>query len=182
MKRAHNLLARTGDGRLRSRRAGGSRECADCRAALRIRAAAGGEHQGDGGRAVPPRRDRSSAMPTLRSSCVKHPEWRRDRVAGLFADEGYLRHWASAASPGAAIAQQPVTQVSWFAASAYCEARGARLPRWYEWEFAAAASATEARRPQGSGVAAGDSRLVFEVGARPAARGRRVAANYLRHP
>ncbi|HWN47143.1 MAG TPA: SUMF1/EgtB/PvdO family nonheme iron enzyme, partial [Steroidobacteraceae bacterium] len=72
----------------------------------------------------------------------KHPEWRRDRVAGLFADEGYLRHWASAASPGAAIAQQPATQVSWFAASAYCEARGARLPRWYEWEFAAAASAT----------------------------------------
>ena len=70
----------------------------------------------------------------------KQPEWRRDRVAGLFADEGYLRHWASAADPGAAISKQPVTQVSWFAASAYCEARGARLPRWYEWEFAAAAS------------------------------------------
>ena len=73
----------------------------------------------------------------------KHPEWRRDRVAGLFADEGYLRHWASAADPGAAVVRQPVTQVSWFAASAYCEARGARLPRWYEWEFAAAASATK---------------------------------------
>lgn len=73
----------------------------------------------------------------------KHPEWRRDRVAGLFADEGYLRHWASAAQPGPQIARQPVTQVSWFAASAYCEARGARLPRWYEWEFAAAASATQ---------------------------------------
>ena len=70
----------------------------------------------------------------------KRPEWRRDRVAGLFADEGYLRHWASANDPGAAIAKQPVTQVSWFAASAYCEARGARLPRWHEWEFAAAAS------------------------------------------
>ena len=73
----------------------------------------------------------------------KHPEWRRDRVAGLFADEGYLRHWASDAGPAPAIARQPVTQVSWFAASAYCEARGARLPRWYEWEFAAAASATQ---------------------------------------
>jgi formylglycine-generating enzyme len=73
----------------------------------------------------------------------KHPEWRRDRVAGLFADEGYLRHWENAAVPGAAVARQPVTQVSWFAASAYCEARGARLPRWYEWEFAAAASATK---------------------------------------
>jgi formylglycine-generating enzyme required for sulfatase activity len=71
----------------------------------------------------------------------KHPDWQRDRVAGLFADEGYLRQWASPAEPGAAIAKQPVTQVSWFAASAYCEARGARLPRWHEWELAAAASA-----------------------------------------
>jgi formylglycine-generating enzyme required for sulfatase activity len=69
-----------------------------------------------------------------------HPEWRRDRVAGLFADEGYLRHWHSASDPGEAHARKPVTQVSWFAASAFCEARGARLPRWYEWEFAAAAS------------------------------------------
>ena len=61
------------------------------------------------------------------------------------------------------MAQQPVTQVSWFAASAYCEARGARLPRWYEWEFAAAASAT---RPDARNDPAwlGDPRLVFEVG------------------
>lgn len=72
----------------------------------------------------------------------KHPDWRRDHVEGLFADEGYLRHWSSAAEPGREIARQPVTQVSWFAASAYCEARGARLPRWEEWELAAAASAT----------------------------------------
>ena len=74
----------------------------------------------------------------------EHPDWRRDQVAGLFADEGYLRHWASATEPGQAIAGQPVTRVSWFAASAYCEARGARLPRWHEWELAAAASATVA--------------------------------------
>jgi formylglycine-generating enzyme required for sulfatase activity len=71
-----------------------------------------------------------------------HPEWRRDQVARLFADEGYLRHWRAFTGPGEGIARQPVTQVSWFAASAYCEARGARLPRWYEWEFAAAASET----------------------------------------
>lgn len=70
----------------------------------------------------------------------KTPEWRRDRVAKLFADEGYLKHWSSPDSPGEDIARQPVTQVSWFAASAYCEAQGKRLPRWYEWEFAAAAS------------------------------------------
>jgi len=71
----------------------------------------------------------------------RNSKWQREQVARLFADEGYLRHWASATEPGTAIARQPVTNVSWFAASAYCEARGARLPRWYEWEFAAAASA-----------------------------------------
>ncbi len=70
------------------------------------------------------------------------PEWRRDRIPGLFADEGYLQHWISNADPGSAIARQPVTNVSWFAARAYCEARGARLPRWHEWELVAAASAT----------------------------------------
>jgi formylglycine-generating enzyme required for sulfatase activity len=38
--------------------------------------------------------------------------------------------------------------VSWFAASAFCEAEGARLPTWLEWEYAAAADAarTDARR------------------------------------
>jgi formylglycine-generating enzyme len=72
----------------------------------------------------------------------KNPQWRRDRVAPLFAEKGYLTHWSSATEPGAAIGRQPVVRVSWFAASAYCEARGARLPAWYEWEYAAAASAT----------------------------------------
>ena len=130
-------------------------------------------------RAVPPRRGAGQQC-RFRAFVRKHPEWRRDRVAGLFADEGYLRHWASAADPGRAIARQPVTQVSWFAASAYCEARGARLPRWYEWEFAAAASATAARCARRSGMAPADPRLVFEVGARRAAGGRRVAGQLLR--
>jgi len=75
---------------------------------------------------------------------TRYAEWRRDCVARVFADQGYLRHWRDAASPGAAIARQPVTQVSWFAAKAYCEAQGARLPTWYEWERVSAASATRA--------------------------------------
>ena len=70
------------------------------------------------------------------------PQWRRDRVAALFADTEYLSHWSSAVEPGDQTRNQPVVRVSWFAASAYCEARGARLPTWYEWEYAAAASAT----------------------------------------
>lgn len=72
-----------------------------------------------------------------------HREWRRDRVARLFADSGYLSHWPTATTLGGkALSAQPVTHVSWFAAKAYCEARGARLPTWYEWEYAAAADET----------------------------------------
>jgi len=74
----------------------------------------------------------------------ERPEWRRDRVARVFADGSYLNHWQSHNAPGAGIEAQPVTQVSWFAAKAYCEARNARLPTWYEWEFVSAASASAA--------------------------------------
>jgi len=68
------------------------------------------------------------------------PQWRRDRVAALFADESYLSHWAGPDALGAQVeANQPVTRVSWFAARAYCAAAGGRLPEWNEWELAAAA-------------------------------------------
>ncbi len=69
-----------------------------------------------------------------------HPPWRRDRIASLFADDRYLAHWSGPlALRAGADGPQPVTQVSWFAARAYCESENARLPTWYEWEFAAAA-------------------------------------------
>ena len=73
----------------------------------------------------------------------RHTAWRRDRVAPVFAEERYLSHWASPTELGAnARPDQPVTWVSWFAADAYCQSIGARLPTWSEWEFAAAADET----------------------------------------
>jgi formylglycine-generating enzyme required for sulfatase activity len=73
-----------------------------------------------------------------------NPQWQRGRVAALFADAGYLRHWSGPASLGSADPRQPVVNVSWFAAQAYCEAQDARLPSWHEWEWAAAADAHHA--------------------------------------
>jgi formylglycine-generating enzyme required for sulfatase activity len=71
---------------------------------------------------------------------LEHPQWRRGRVAALFADADYLSHWAGPTTLGHnALPRQPVTRVSWFAARAYCAANGGRLPNWSEWELAAAA-------------------------------------------
>jgi sulfatase modifying factor 1 len=69
----------------------------------------------------------------------RNPQWQRGAAPSLFVDAGYLRHWAGPLDLGSADPQQPVVHVSWFAAQAYCEARGARLPTWHEWEWAAAA-------------------------------------------
>ena len=66
--------------------------------------------------------------------------------------------------------QQPVTQVSWFAATAYCEAQGARLPTWNEWEYAAAADRTRRDAREGSGLARTHPRLVRATVVRHAAR------------
>lgn len=73
----------------------------------------------------------------------KNPSWQRGSVVPIFAEAGYLAHWRSDLDLGpSALASQPVVNVSWFAASAYCESISARLPDWSEWEYAAAADAT----------------------------------------
>jgi formylglycine-generating enzyme required for sulfatase activity len=70
----------------------------------------------------------------------RHPEWRRGSVPSLYADTSYLSHWTGPVALGErARPNQPVTHVSWYAARAYCQDAGARLPTWYEWEYAAAA-------------------------------------------
>ncbi len=82
-----------------------------------------------------------------RQFVLKHPQWQRGQVPAVFASADYLSDWTGALDYAPRASSAPVTQVSWYAAMAFCESEQARLPRWYEWEFSAAAdeSRTDAR-------------------------------------
>jgi formylglycine-generating enzyme required for sulfatase activity len=81
-----------------------------------------------------------------------NPGWRRSRIKPIFADPSYLKNWASDLQPGTnAPRSTPVTYVSWFAAKAYAQWKGKRLPTLAEWEYAAGASPT---RPDGENAPA----------------------------
>ncbi|GGH41948.1 hypothetical protein IA57_11815 [Mangrovimonas yunxiaonensis] len=68
----------------------------------------------------------------------KNPKWQKANILKLFADDNYLRQYTNDtvfnASPNS-----PATYVSWFAAKAYCECQGKRLPTIDEWEYVAMA-------------------------------------------
>jgi len=66
----------------------------------------------------------------------KSPGWDANHISPLFADKNYLEGWSQQQKNPTS----PVTNVSWFAARAFCEFHGMRLPTVNEWEFMAAAS------------------------------------------
>lgn len=81
-----------------------------------------------------------------------NPAWRRGSVRPLFAGKGYLSAWQGDLDAGSATdLRRPVTEVSWFAAKAYCESQGKRLPTVDEWEYAASASETRTRVARDAG-------------------------------
>lgn len=67
---------------------------------------------------------------------TKHEKWRKDKIAAIFHDGHYLANWPAALTIPEGYEKKAVTQVSWFAARAYCAAQGGRLPTLNEWEYA----------------------------------------------
>jgi sulfatase modifying factor 1 len=67
--------------------------------------------------------------------------WRKSNIKKIFADDNYLIHWKNDTTIGNEMNKNSaVTNVSWYAAKAYCECQGKRMPTVNEWEFVAMAN------------------------------------------
>lgn len=74
----------------------------------------------------------------------QHPKWRKSKAIKLFVDKNYLSQFKDDLHLVEGLNKQaPVTNISWFAAKAYCDSQGKRLPTIAEWEYVAMANKTQ---------------------------------------
>jgi len=76
------------------------------------------------------------------------PGWNKEQVDDSLHNGRYLEHWFNREPPHDVL-DHPVTFITWYAAVAYCNWRGKRLPTEAEYEWAAQDPETRAEYPWG---------------------------------
>ena len=92
-----------------------------------------------------------------------NPQWQKGRLRARYHDGNYLKHWNGNSYPSGK-ANHPVVYVSWYAASAYSEWAGKRLPTEAEWEKAARGRLIGRKYPRGDSIDANSANYGNGIG------------------
>ena len=87
---------------------------------------------------------------------LENPRWQKDQIEKKFHNGNYLADWNGNNYPDGK-ANHPVTYVSWYAAMAYAQWMGKRLPTEAEWERAARGGLVNVKYPNGNILTAKDA-------------------------